>query len=383
MQHLTTSFADKIPSFISQYLLEIHFNDLAKRRADNFRQNFIMKRIKYLLFLPAGLALILFSCSKGSDSSSSDTSGNWIKRSEFEGNARTEGVSFVIGDTAYIGTGYDGTNRYTDLWAYDPVKNFWIQRAQFPGKARNSAVGFTVGNKGYIATGYDGINRLNDNWEYDPVSNSWTQKADFAGTARYDAVAFGINGKGYITTGFDGGYTKDIWEFTPSGGTGNAGSWLQKPSLGGSKRSGAIAFVYANKAYIATGINNGTAVADFWVYDPAAASWTQLRDISNISSDTYDDGYADIVRSNAVAFVIGDKAFITVGENGGYNKKTWQYNISDDSWTAKTSYERSERTGAVGFSVKGRGFVACGRNSTYYFDDLDEFQPDITYNAND
>lgn len=343
-----------------------------------------MKRLQYYFFLPASIVLVLLSCSKSSSSSSSsDTSGNWIKRSEFEGNARTEAAAFTIGDTSYIGTGYDGSNRYTDFWAYDPVKNYWIQRAQFPGVARNSAAGFSIGSKGYIATGYDGLNRLADNWEYNPATNSWTQKADFAGTARYDAVAFGMNDKGYITTGFDGGYTKDLWEFTATGGTNNKGTWVQKISLGGTKRSAAVAFVYNNKAYVVSGINNGTAVTDFWTYDPSNGSWTQLRDIANTSSDSYDDDYSDIARSNAVAFVIGTKAYLAVGENGSYSKKTWQYDFATDLWSRKTSYERSERTGAVAFSVKGRGFVACGRNSTYYFDDIDEFQPDVTYNSND
>lgn len=343
-----------------------------------------MKRLKYYFLLPASVVLVLISCSKSSTTTSdADTSGNWIKRSEFEGNARTEAASFTIGDTAYIGTGFDGSNRYTDFWAYDPVKNYWTQRAQFPGTARSSAVGFTVGSKGYIATGYDGLNRLNDTWEYDPSTNKWLQKANFGGTARYDAVAFGINGKGYVSTGFDGGYTKDMWEFTPTGGTNNSGSWTQLVSLGGTKRSGAIALVYNNKAYVFTGINNGTSVTDAWVFDPAAATWTQLRDISNISSDTYDDDYSDITRNNGAGFVIGNKGYITTGDSGGYNKKTWVYDFDTDLWTRKTTYERSERTGAVGFSVKGRGFIACGRNTTYYFDDIDEFQPDITYNAYD
>jgi len=343
-----------------------------------------MKRIKYFFFLPVSIVLIMVSCAKSPavDDPSVD-SGNWIKRSEFEGNARTEAANFVIGDTAYIGTGYDGSVRYTDFWAFDPVKNFWIQKAQFPGIARNSAVGFAVGTKGYIATGYDGLNRLGDTWEYNQATNVWVRKADFAGSARYDAVGFGINDKGYISTGFDGGYTKDLWEFTPTGGTNNGGVWVQKVSLGGTKRSGAIALVYLNKAYIVTGINNGTTVSDFWMFDPSTAAWTQLRDIANISSDPYDDDYTDIVRDNGVGFIIGAKAYITVGENGSYVKKTWEYDFSLDTWARKTTYERSERTGGVGFTVKGRGFVACGRNSTYYWDDIDEFQPDVVYNAND
>ena len=59
----------------------------------------------------------------------------------------------------------------------------------------------TVDGKGYFGTGYDGSNKLSDFWEYDPTANSWTQKADFPGGARYDAVAFGVSGKGYIGCG--------------------------------------------------------------------------------------------------------------------------------------------------------------------------------------
>jgi len=345
----------------------------------------MMQKIKNFIFLPLSIVLIIVSCTKTSSTVSIDTSGNWVKKSEFDGNVRTGAISFTIGDTAYIGTGYDGSIRYNDLWAYDPIKNYWIQRASLPGVARNSAVGFTIGTKGYISTGFDGINKLSDTWEFDPATNSWKQKADFAGTARYSAVAFGINQMGYVTTGFDGGYTKDLWQFSPNAGANGIGSWSQLPSLSGSKRSGAVSFVSNNKAYVLTGINNGTTVSDFWVFDPSNTStpWTQLRDIANTSTDTYDDIYTDIVRSNAVAFTIGSKAYLTVGENGSYTKTTWEYDIATDLWVRKTPYERLERSGAVAFTVQGRGFLCCGRNSTYYFDNIDEFLPNITENVND
>jgi len=342
-----------------------------------------MKRFKYFFLLPLSIVLIVISCTPAADTPvTTDTGGNWVKRSEFEGNARTEAIAFTIGDTSYIGTGYDGSVRYVDFWAYDPVRNFWLQRAQFPGAARNSAVGFSVGTKGYVATGYDGINRLKDNWEYNPATNTWARREDFGGSARYDAVAFGIGTKGYISTGFDGGNTKDLWEFDPAAGAN--GTWSQKVSMGGSKRSAAIAFVNNNKAYIVTGISNGNTLTDFWMYDPAnPSSWTQLRDIANISTEAYDNDYTDIQRHNAVAFVIGSKGYLAVGENGSYTKKTWEYDFASDLWVRKTPYERTERTGAVGFAVKGRGYVACGRNSTFYFDDIDELKPADNFNSVD
>ncbi len=380
--------------------LKIHFNDFQTTYTNNLGKILKkMKQVKYLFFLPVAICLFTFtSCNPSSTQDPTESSGNWVKRAECDCNARTEAVSFVIGDTAYIATGVDGSNiRYQDVWAYDQNKNFWTQRAQFPGAARNSAVAFTVGTKSYITTGYDGVNRLQDNWEYNQATNSWAAKASLpdpanapvGSGARYDAVGFGIGNSGYVYSGFNGGYLKDIWQFTPSTNT-----WVSVVSNGGTKRSQGIAFVYNNKAYLFTGINNGqvTTVNDGWVFDPSQINsstgpWTQLRNITNTSSDTYDDDYTDIVRNNAVAFVINNngvaKGYLACGQNGGYTKKTWEYDFATDLWTRKTTYERAERGGAVAFAVKGRGFVALGSNSSYYLDDLDEFLPAATYDVND
>ncbi len=336
-----------------------------------------MKRVfSYVLLIGSSL-FFLYSCTK-STSTTSTLIGNWVKRSDFDGVARSEAVSFVIGDTAYITTGYDGTVRLTDTWKYDVVNNYWLQKASFPGDARSSATGFSTSTKGYVTTGFNGINKLKDTYEFNPVTNVWTKKADFGGTARIDAVGFGISDKGYVTTGNDGNDLKDFWMYDPT-----ADSWTQKVSLGGSKRSGAVAFVYKNVGYVVTGINNGQTVNDFWAYDPAADKWTEKRFITNVSTDTYDDTYTTIVRSNAAAFVVGDYAFIATGESGSILKSVWQYTFADDTWIQKTDWEGLERTGAVGFGVKGRGFLGTGRNSTYRFDDFREFLPTATYDVND
>lgn len=324
------------------------------------------------------LAILAASCTK--TSTEEDVTGNWQRRSDFEGVTRSEGVSFTINDKAYVATGYDGTTRLKDCWQYDPVQNFWVQKADLPGVARNSAVGFAVNNKGYVGTGYDGLNRLQDFWEYDAIANSWEQKENFAGSARYDAVGFGILDKGYISTGYDGNYLKDLWEFNTANNT-----WTQKVSMGGSKRTGAVAFVYNNKAYLCTGANNGSSssINDLWVFDPAAStSWTEKRKISNVSDEDYDNDYA-LVRSNAVSFVMDNKAYITCGENGSVLGDTWEYDFATDVWTKKTAFEGVARVGAIGFSVSNRGFVLTGRSSNTPFDDVREFFPSQEYEAND
>jgi N-acetylneuraminic acid mutarotase len=334
-----------------------------------------MKTTQTLLLMGI-LSFAIISCKKSA--STTTIVGNWVNKGEFDGVGRSEAVTFVINDTAYIGTGFDGTNRLADVWKYDAVKDGWTQVAQFPGIARSSAVAFVASGKGYVGTGFDGVNKLKDMYQYDPASNTWTQKADFAGSARYDAVSFGILDKGYLGTGFDGNYLKDFYVYDP-----NDDSWTLQPGFGGSKRMAAATFVYKNKGYVVTGVNNGTPVNDFWVYDPSTTNWTALRQIANISADTYDDLYTDIIRSNAVAFTIADKAFVTTGENGSILSTTWEYDFTNDQWTSTQAYEGSPRTGAVSWSISLGGYVGMGRSSTNAFDDLRIFHPGETYNAND
>ncbi len=348
-----------------------------------------MNRLKNLVIIATSFTLIGFACTPTGTTPETSVLGNWVKRSAFDGNGIAGAVSFVIGDTAYVGTGFDGIVRFNDFWSYDPTTDSWSQRALMPigaGK-RNSAVAFAAAGKGYITTGYDGINRLQDNWEFNPLTNTWAQKANLpdpingsAGSgARYGAVGFGILGKGYVCSGYTGTHTKDLWEYNPG-----TDAWTTKPSMNTSdKRTGAIALVHNDKAYIVSGTNNGSVVTEVAMYDPGTSTWTKKRDIANLTSETFDDAYTSIVRTNAVGFVIGSKGYIATGENGFNIKPTWEYDFATDLWTLKTSYERSERNAAVGFAVKGKGYVTLGRNSTFYFDNLDEFKPNDTYNAND
>lgn len=315
----------------------------------------------------------LSSCFK-EDSSDDDLIGNWKRGFEFEGVGRTEAFSFQIGETVYIGGGYDGDDRLIDFWKYESSTGAWVRIADFPGIPRTSAVAFQVGGKGYIGTGYDEDgNYLNDFWEYDPSANKWTRKRDFAGTARYEAVGFALDGKGYVCSGYDGNYLKDLWEYSPS-----TDSWLQRASLGGSKRSGASVFVQNGKAYVVAGLNNGSYVTDFWYYDPKTNAWTELERINDATDDDFDDDYGEnIRRANALSFIQNGKGYLVGGSRGGVIGTVWEYDFATDRWIEKTPFEGSPREGGIGF-VQGNGtkaFVTTGANSSFRFDDVWEFQP--------
>ncbi len=318
--------------------------------------------------------IISQSCTKNTDDDD-ELIGNWTRASDFDGNARSEAVSFTIGDYAYITTGTTDRDRFKDLWEFSLEKKYWTQKADLPGVARNSAAGFSIGNKGYLGTGYDGANRLNDFWEYDPATNSWVQKAGFPGSGRYDAVAFAVSGKGYISCGYDGNYLKDLWQYTPGASAADPGSWVQKASIDGTKRSAAAAFVVNNIAYVVSGNNNGEILQDLYAYDPAADKWAEKRKIYNYSEDSYDDDYSGIARQNGVVFVMNNLAYLTTGENSSQTSSTWQYDPSSDSWLQKTGFEGTGRTGAIAFSLSNRGFVLTGRSGSLIMDNGYELHP--------
>ena len=366
-----------------------------------------MKRFHIHLLSLAFLAMIFSSCTKTTVNPTQD--GNWVYMGDFGGTARTNATSFVIGNYAYVGTGVDAQhNRYNDLWRFDPSgTTSWSQMFSAQGMTpRSSAVGFAVNGKGYIGTGYDGYFGLSDFWQYDPLANSWRKVASLGDQnnglkVRYDAVGFGLDnaGFGYVGTGNDGvNYYNDFWRFTPPT-TSNAtdtGSWQQINNLPGFKRTQSVAFTYNNKGYVVTGLGTGgTPTNDFFSFDPTQpdnTAWYQLRHITNYSPDSYDDGYINIARYQAVGFVMtgtisdggGDRAYITTGSAGSI---TWAYNFGDSLWNQKTSYERSGRYGAVGFTVHNQGFVGLGSSgpnssgSTYA--NMDQWFPDQPYNQQD
>jgi hypothetical protein len=342
-----------------------------------------MKRIYFPVY-SLFVLFTLFSCHKNSVPYTQ--SGNWVTESQLNGPARSEAVSFVIGNFAYLGTGWDGLNtRYADFWRYDPANNIWGQVSSMPDSAaRSSGVGFTASNKGYVGTGYsNSLVYLNDLYEFDPAMNAWTKKTNFPGSPRYEAVAFGIGDFGYVGTGFDGSNAlKDFYKYDPATDT-----WSDI-GFSGNKRFGAVAFTYNNKAYVVTGVNSGVMQTDFWVFNPATdtAKWSELNHISNYSSDSFDDSYTTIARWNGAAFVVGDFAFISTGENGIYLTYTWQYDFAQDIWTEKTPFEGPPTTGAVGFNVSGLGFIGTGRSAPGQAgasDYLRQFQPNVTQNPND
>jgi N-acetylneuraminic acid mutarotase len=129
-------------------------------------------------------------------------------------------------------------------------------------------------------------------WAYDPTTGALTQKAVFAGEARTQGVGFALDGKGYVGTG-----TKlvnamsSFKDFWQYDPATN--QWTQKADLSAVGRFNALAFTIGNKAYVGTGITStsGTTAKDFYEYDPIADTWTPKADFPQTASGLRAIGY--------------------------------------------------------------------------------------------
>jgi hypothetical protein len=378
-----------------------------------------MKRINYTLFVLL-LVSIVFSCTRTSLSYTQN--GNWANRSTF-GGANGVGVgytaSFVIGNNAYVGTGVNPqfpSQKLQAMFMYTPgtipaggsvdseaAQGTWTAIANFPGLPRSNAIGFSAAGKGYVGSGLanDGISIYADFWQFDPGSGTWSQVDSLndgnTSYPRYDAASFSFDTVGYVLTGTDGfKYLGDVWKFSPA-----TGRFTKELNFPGSKRSGAVTFIYKSQGFIVTGhtpdpkwATNNLAY-DFWRFNPNSVNtditWIRMRDIFNTQPGTYDDGYANIVRTNAVGFVLlgtqgGDKGYVTCGASGAADISfTWEYDFTSDTWGQKAPFKGTDRVGASGFSVQNRGFVTCGLNAGAQaaYTDCFEWFPNMVYNPYD
>ena len=192
----------------------------------------------------------------------------WSQKANFTGAPRKEAVSFVVGQTAYVGTGAALSGLKNDFYAYDPNTNSWTQVADFAGTPRQAAVAFSMAEYGFVGTGDDGTLRQ-DFWMYEPVSDLWIQKANFPGAARSGACGWAAFPVCYLGTGEDAAHIfhKDLWEYNYY-----LNSWTQRADLPGAGRKNAIAFALDGWGYIGTGYNSGLFLDDFWGYSGTAAA---------------------------------------------------------------------------------------------------------------
>jgi len=246
----------------------------------------------------------------------------WLDVATFPGDARERAVAFTINGKGYVGLGYNrdlDIEEMKDFWEYDPATNTWLQVADFIGTARYNAVGFAIGESGYVGTGYDGDYYRSDFFSYNPVSNEWEEIASFPGGKREEALAVVYGEKAYFATGRNNGvYNSDIWIFDPAEQNWNEitpddDEDYYDDFTAAVRRYSAIGFVLNDKIYLATGVNSdGAASSSVYELNPATGIWDAKTSFEG--SERY----------LATAFVLNNRGFIGLGQN---SSRRW-----DDVW---------------------------------------------------
>ncbi|CAG5072029.1 N-acetylneuraminate epimerase [Dyadobacter sp. CECT 9623] len=335
-----------------------------------------------LAILVASVAIVSFSCKD--DDPEADKMGNWYRRDlpSFGGSGRTRSVSFVIGEVGYIGTGYTNETvpRVKDFWAFNAGSKIWSQVAPFPGTGRADAAAFVLDGKAYVGTGYDDVRTVDngykkDFYQFDPAANRWKAIADFPGT-RQGATAFVANNKGYVGLGYNGSnYFQDFYEYNPA-----TDKWTEIATFIGGKRSGATSFSVAGKAYVGFGRSNSTAFTnDLYSFDAAGnagrGAWSRIA----FPNDDVKEAFT--TRTNATAFVLGEKAYIIGGEN---KSDVWEFVPGTNTWTEMAPFAGLARGYAAGFAIGNVGYFGTGSASgSAGTDDFWAFDPAAATNDDD
>jgi N-acetylneuraminic acid mutarotase len=277
----------------------------------------------------------------------------WRQVADFGGTAVTFSRALVIGDRAYVGTGYGPTSAF---WQYDPAANIWMRKADFAGEPRGSAAAFTIGERGYIGMGFGNNGQYGDLWEYDPPTDRWTKKASIPGEARDHAGAFTIGQKSYIVGGTAGTeanavFLKEVWEYDPQ-----ANHWTRKGDMPEGLAE-PVCFVLNGSGYVGTGMYGEAASQvsrHFYEYNPQADTWARKAD------------FPGAARYAAAGFSLAGKGYIGTGmESYGETSSTvfrdiWEYDPASNNWTAKPDFSGPARGGAVAFVLSSYVYIGTG-----------------------
>ena len=266
-------------------------------------------------------------------------SQSWQQLSDFPGVERDDAVSFVIGNTAYCGSGLSPWwAPMSDFYAFDMDNETWSAIAPMPaGEERQYASSFARGNLGFVLLGVnDGY--LNDVWQYDANTNNWTEKAPLPAEGRSGAAAFIIEDTAYIIGGktANNQMLNEVWAYDVQNDT-----WESKNDFPFASFWRASADATDSKGYLTFGVDNdGNYIEVLYEYDPATDSWTAISEFPSSG------------RSYSAMQAMNDHLYIVAGidPQQTYYSDVWRYNIVTSVWSELNPIPSIARKGGVTFN---------------------------------
>ncbi|MBN8695627.1 MAG: T9SS type A sorting domain-containing protein [Bacteroidetes bacterium] len=280
-------------------------------------------------------------------------SQSWVQITDFPSTERDDGTSFVIGDTAYCGTGlkpfFVASN---DMYSFDMNTETWATINSLPaGTERQYATGFSYNNFGFIFGGVGSV-YYNDLWMYDPITGNWQAKTPLPALGRMGSSCFVINDTAYIV----GGRTSvaqsisDVWAYCIS-----ADTWTPKNNLPFGARWRASATTDNTKGYLIFGKDSASVSRkELYEFNPATNLWTQISTFPGNGR-----AYA------AMKFISGDLLVLAGLDSLGksYNDM-WRINPSSLVWQSLDTIPSLGRRGGMCFNSSTTIYYTAGINQT-------------------
>jgi N-acetylneuraminic acid mutarotase len=121
---------------------------------------------------------------------------------------RYDAVGFASATHGYVGSGDYYGLPVTDFWRFTPPASAqdsgkWdLVTDPFPGEGRIEGISFVIGNKAYFGSGANlSTGLLDDFYAFDFITEKWSKKTAFQGGRRQRMLGFSMNGLGYAGTG--------------------------------------------------------------------------------------------------------------------------------------------------------------------------------------
>lgn len=244
------------------------------------------------------------------------------------------------------------------------AQNTWAPKDSVNGAPRSVSSSFVLNNEAYIIAGLDEDGFRRKMYSYSFTQDDWDLEESIggvngAGLNRGSACAFSVGFKAYICLGQ--GDTNPFFKDNWEYDLVSE-TWSQKSDFIGEARRQAVAFVIGDLAYVGTGIAASGLKNDMYSYDSSTNTWTQLSD------------FPGTPRKEAAAFSMNGLGYLGTGDDGVMRNDFWQFNPNLDSWTQKANVPGLPRKGAVGWGIFPNAYICTGEDNTFtYSTDLWEY----------
>jgi len=193
-------------------------------------------------------------------------------------------------------------------------------------------------------------------------SQNWVQVNSLPNSFNetHHSFAFSLDDMGYIVAGnSNSGERDDFYQYDPA-----SDSWTELTPFPGAARGFAIGDTWNGKAYFGFGDDGTSLLNDLWVFDPSNMSWTELAPCPCAA------------RRHPAMIAHNGRVFVGLGNTSiGNMNDWWEYDITSNTWSQKDNLPSQSRHHPYQFGINDNVYSGFGHGNGIF---NDWFRYDIT-----